>query len=307
LFSILKVLDNVVNYGREHGIDKVVVLGDVIHTKSIIHTVAQSSLLDFVRLNKDIHFYVIDGNHDMSEKSGYGVSALKCLDSELNVTTFHEATPIDNMFFVPWNSRMIEEIKSNSYDYLFSHFGLNEGQLSSGISIISDIGLRDVSKYKNVILGHYHKPQEIANVVYVGSVIQLDWNEKNEEKRFLVIDTEKDTIESIPTVGYKKYVELHINGDNREEVIKEAYNERKNGNFVKLAREEIVDIDDVHDDFVIVDKFEKDVTNRGLTLSMDSKEKFNRFMEIKEVPETERDEYMKEALDIVNSVVLESD
>jgi DNA repair exonuclease SbcCD nuclease subunit len=307
LFSIMNVLTNIVDYAKKHNINKIIILGDIIDTKSIIHTVAQSSLLDFIRQNQDIHFYVIDGNHDMSEKSKYAVSALKCLDSEVNVTTFHKEGVIDNMFFVPWRSDMIDTIKSNSYDYLFSHFGLNEGQLSSGISIISDIKLRDLNRYKHVILGHYHKPQELGNVIYVGSLIQLSWNEKNEEKRFLVIDNEEDTVESIPSVGYRKYIEYHLTEENRDDTIIKARHEKKDGNFVRITRDEIIDVDDISNDFVIIDKFERDVTNRGLTLSMDSKEKFNRYMEIKNIPQDEKEEYLIEAIDIANTVVVESD
>jgi len=49
---------------------------------------------------------------------------------------------------------------------LISHFGLSEGMLNSGMSIISDIGLKDLrGKYELVLLGHYHKPQEIIYIL----------------------------------------------------------------------------------------------------------------------------------------------
>ena len=50
--------------------------------------------------------------------------------------------------------------------------------------------MNDINKYKDVFLGSYHKSQKSSNVIYVGSLILLDWNEKN-------------TIKSIPTIEHK--------------------------------------------------------------------------------------------------------
>jgi len=303
LHTLNAVLQNIVYSAIGRGIDIVAILGDVFHTKSLIHALAQSVFLDFIRsFQRNIKFIIIDGNHDMSSRSGYGVSALKCLDSEPNVHMLHYPKLIDNVWFVPWGPDMVNEIKSGKGDYLCAHIGVDEAQLSSGISIVSEIKMSDLTKYKHCFLAHYHKPQSIGNITYIGSPIQLDWGEKHEEKRFLIVDSDKDTIESVPTTDYKKHFEFVITKDNKDEVVKKARKATEDGDFVNIVKKEEVDTDDIAREFRIVDKVETDVTDRGVSLRMSQKDRLQRYMEIKGVKEEESDLYERVALDIIESV-----
>jgi len=312
LYEKKVVQENIGNYCRLNEIKTIIIGGDLLHNKSIIYSLAQSILLDFFREYKDLNFIVLDGNHDLSGKGSDVVSALKSLDNEPNVRRVSKPTRITDdsgldILIVPYSDNMIDAIKKSSAKYLISHFGLNEGTLNSGVSIISDIGLKDlVGKYQYVLLGHYHKPQEITkdniSVYYSGSITQNDWGEKGEEKRFLIVDTDTDTIESVPTKGYKKYFDLQITEENKTEVIKKARELKEEGHNVKITRKEAVDIDDINKEFMVVDKVEKDITNRGLSSTMSMRDKLMRYLEVNEIPEDKRDIYLQEALDIVNSV-----
>jgi len=304
LHYLLVVLRQMVSYMRDNKISYMIIAGDVFHNKSIIHSLAMSTFLDFVRENDDIIFYVIDGNHDLSSMSGKGVSALKALETETNVNVIHEATQIENIFMVPWNDKMVELVKSNKCDYLISHFGLNEGTLSSGISIVADIGIRDLTGYKTVLLGHYHKPQQIQSqntqVYYIGSPIQLDMNEKNEEKRFLDIDFQTGEIKSIPTEGYKKYFQLKIDDQvDSKEILNEAKKLQKEGHQVTIELLADVDIDNKKDGLRIIDKRDVDITNRGITSDMEESSKLRRYCEIKGIKPDEIDQYVS----IGNSII----
>ena len=84
LLSLHNALNEVVKYCRDNKIDNIKVGGDTLHNKSVIHTIAQSVLLNFIRDNKDIHFDIIDGNHDLDGKGQNVVSALLPLDMEPN-------------------------------------------------------------------------------------------------------------------------------------------------------------------------------------------------------------------------------
>lgn len=307
LYYNIQALKNVAEYSIKNNINNIIIAGDMIHTKSIIHSLAQSEFLDFVRAYKQLTFIIIDGNHDMSSKSGDGVSALKCCDNEENVIMVHESKEIDNIWFVPWNPKtMIQDIKSgspNQVPYLVSHFGLNEGRLNSGISIVSDLGLKDLKQYKKVFLGHYHAAQEIDNVMYVGSLIQLDWGEKNEIKRFLDINTDTNEIISVESIGFKKYCEFNITKDNADEVIKKAEDLKKEGHDVKLRKKDDVLLDNVSKEIIVIDDSEIDITNRGINSSMTRKDKALKYMEIKNIPESKIEDYLSIGLDIMNSVI----
>ena len=302
LYYTLLVINNIILYAKKQKIRNIVIAGDIFHTKSIIHSLAQSALLDLIRNNKDITFYCINGNHDLSSRSGQGVSALKCLDNENNVKMFHDTTLIENIYFVPWSpDNMINDIKSGPpSSFLVAHLGVNEAQLNNGISITSDIKLSDFRNYSHCLLGHYHKPQNIGNVTYVGSPIQMDWGEKNEEKRFLIVDSETGKIESIPTDGYRRHYEFDLTKDNKDELLKECEILQKQGHYIKLNKTEEFDTSDINDKFRVATKVDKDITNRGITSSMSTDEKLSKYLEIKNIPEKDRDDFKKEGINIIN-------
>jgi len=308
LFSIQCSLDEVAVYCRENGISNIVIGGDTLHGKSVIYAIAQDIMLDYFEKYKDITFYVIDGNHDLSGKGSDVVSALRPLKYIPNIiwvghTSIHQHS---NILFVPYSHELPQTIKENKADILISHFGLNEGILNSGLSIVADLSLKDlVGKYKLVLLGHYHKPQEIITpqiqLYYVGSIIQLDWGEKGDEKRFLVVDSKTLDVQSIPLTQYKKHIEVELTEENKDEIIELARKAKEDGDHVKIIMKERVDLTTVKDEFNIVDKTDRDITNRGISSSMSQEDIFKRFLEIKEISEDQWDNYLQVAKNIVDS------
>lgn len=304
LHDIIKVIENIANYAINEKIDKIVIAGDIFHNKSIIYSVAQSLFLDFIRKFKKIEFILISGNHDCGSRASSLITSLKCTESESNVTMIYEPTIIENIIFVPWNPKtMINTIKESKCKYLVSHFGLNEAALSSGISVVSDISLKDLKHFKYCFLGHYHKPQNISNVYYSGSIIQLDLGERNEEKRFLVVDTDNDIIESIPTEGYKKHFRFSITKENEEEIIQKANELRNIGHYVEFEKKDKFDTTNLEKEFRIIDKTDVDITNRGINSSMSISEKINRYLEIKEIPENQIEFYKEIANECIESSI----
>jgi len=307
LHSIKASLYEVANYCRENDIGVIIIAGDILHGKSIIYAIAQDIMLQFIEDYEEIDFYIIDGNHDLSGKGEDVVSALRPLSKYKNVRLINYNQTLErfNIFFAPYSSNIVDVVKKNTAKILVSHFGLSEGMLNSGISIISDIKLSDLEgKYELVLLGHYHKPQEIIKenirLYYVGSLIQLDWGEKDDEKRFLVVDSESLEAESIPLTNYRKHIEIKLDSKNKDQVLEIAKKAREDGNHVKIIMTETVDVTDVKDDFNIIDRTEVDITNRGITSSMSQKDRLKRFLEIKEIPEEKQEAYLQAALEVLD-------
>lgn len=305
LDSIKNVLYQMTYYAIENKINYIVVAGDLLHNKSIIHALALDILLNFFRDHPNIQFIIIDGNHDKGDKKGT-ISSLKSLDYEPNITRISTPLKIGNIFFVPYSSNMIEIIKNSSSEYLISHFGLGEATLSSGVSIIADIGIADlIGKYHTVLLGHYHKPQEIIRdnieLYYAGSIIELDYGERDEEKRFLVVDTDNETIISIPTCGYKRHYDLELTKENKIDILQKARELKNQGHHVQISQTEEMDISDIRDEFKIKNKIIHDVTNRGINSSMSTEDKLKKYLDIKEISEEELNEYLEVGFEIINS------
>jgi DNA repair exonuclease SbcCD nuclease subunit len=304
LHSIRTALYDMANYCLKNDINTFIIGGDIMHTKSVIYSIAQYTMLQFFDDFQDISFWVLDGNHDLSGKGKGAISSLASLKSIPHVNWVSQnpvSDPSERM--VPYSYDVVNQVRNGKADILISHFGLSEGVLNSGISIISEIKLSDlIGKYKLVLLGHYHKPQEIIRddikLYYVGSPIQLDWGEKGDIKRFLIVDTDTLDVQSIPTIGYKKHVELEINTSNKDEILEQAQKEKDDGNYVKLIKTESVDI---KSDFAVIDKSDKDITNRGITSSMSEKDKLKQFLQIKEISEEKHDRFLEAALNIINT------
>lgn len=307
LYQLKTVLYDIADYCVDNAIPNIIIAGDLLHGKSIIHAIAQKVMLDYFRnYQEKIEFWVIDGNHDLSGKGENVVSALECLENESNVTwvRFDEELRFDNITMIPYSYNIEEKIKEYESDILISHFGLNEAQLSSGISIKTKIGLKDlIGRYKLVILGHYHRPQEVTtediSVVYTGSPIQLDWGEKGEEKRFIVLDTKTLEFQSVPTKNYRKHVELEITNENKQEIIDTAKKLEEAGDHVKIIKRENIDLGSAEKDFIVIDKTDQDITNRGISTDMSETDRMKRFLEIKEISEENREDYMEVGLKII--------
>jgi len=308
LHSIKETLISMAEYACNNNIELFIIGGDIMHSKSIIYSIAQEIMLDFFEgFNNQIEFCVLDGNHDLSGKGDQAISSLRSLEYLQNMNWVSKVADfghVSDMLYIPYSYNLVDQVKRHTSKILISHFGLDEGMLNSGISIQSDISLNDlIGRYELVLLGHYHKPQEIIRddirLYYVGSPIQLDWGEKGDEKRFLVVDTDTMDVQSIPTQGYRKHIELEINNENKTEILDQASKQKHLGNYVKLIKTETVEIGT--DEYSVIDKTEKDITNRGITSSMSEAERLKRFIEIKEIPSDKTEAYLKAGIEVINS------
>lgn len=306
LYEILNGVKQALEYSVNNNISKVVIAGDINDLKNIVH---YDAFLQFKKLieqyNDKLEFIIISGNHDESASESSS-SAIELFSGLKNIKTVVKNDYEEgNVLFVPWNHHIKDKLKSlekKKWDILISHFGLTEALLVSDLSIVSPISLRDLNKFKLVILGHYHRPQNIGHIWYVGSPIQLRRSEKNEEKRFIVFDSETLTVESIPITGYRKYFEFIVDKNtNKEDIIKQANEYIKEGHYVTIKDSiGIFSEEEEYDGIVIVDNTEIDNQNRGITLNMTIEEQSKKWLEIKEIPVEEHDEYLKIGIDAIH-------
>ena len=309
LHSIKSAIYEVAEYCLANGIKVIVIGGDTLHGKSVIYAIAQEIMLQYFHDFMDLNFIVLDGNHDLSGKGTDVVSALRPLEHIPNVNwvKFSETAYLQNegILIVPYSTNLTNIIKNNKARILISHFGLSEAILNSGISVVSDVSLSDLrGRYELVLLGHYHKPQEIIQnnikLYYVGSPIQLDWGEKNDIKRFLIVDTDTLQVDSIPINSYKKHIELELTNQNKDEIFKLAKQIKDCGDHCKIIMKEKVNFDNkVKNEFHIIDKTEIAVTDRGITSSMSQEDKLMRYLEIKQIPDDEKEIYKQIGLEII--------
>lgn len=300
LIETLNAFDQMCQYGVKNDIKNVIIAGDVNDLKNIVHYKSFVMLKNLISRYQDIKFYIISGNHDEASREDM-LSAIQLLDGPDNVITIvKNPMVIDDITFIPWSSNVLDNIrKCEGNNILISHFGLNEAMVNSGLSIRSKIGLKDVQKFNTVILGHYHLPQTIENVWYTGNLIQKDYGEAGEEKRFLVVDSDNGTIDSIPTYGYRKYFNIEINDKTEiDNIIEEVSKLKKDGNYITIRNK--TDSDITIDDVKIVTDYNDTSINRGITTSMSISEQLKKYLVINNIPEDRHEEYLSSIINILN-------
>ena len=302
---IIQSLDYIVDKLRGMGIFEVDILGDLINDKSIIYTIAQDAFKDFLIKNSDFSFRIISGNHDMSSTGELQKSAINVFDMYNNVECIpYNPITIDDVTYVPFNSDFMTTLQDiEPGKILVSHLGLNEAMLQSGLSRIDKISMRDLaSKFQLAILGHYHKPQHFNNddidIWYAGNVIHKDWNDKNEQKRFLVYDTETMEVESHDITGFREFREYIIeNPEEKDAILQQVEIAQNDGHKVRLKNKSGVSLKEtINENVMVIEIKEVDITNRGIEITQTREEQIKKYMEIKEIPEEDQQEY----LDIVS-------
>lgn len=298
---IIKSLDWIVDYGKKRNIFSYDILGDLINDKSVISTVAQDCFKDFLVRNKDCNFTIISGNHDLSSTGTTQRSAICVFGEYSNVHVIpYEPEVIGNITYIPYSHDFINTIKSmKSNSILISHVGLFEAVLQSGLSRVDKATLKDIRGFKLAILGHYHKPQEFENeftkVVYPGNLITSNWNDKNETKRIIVYDTDSLVAESVPiSCGIPEFREYVIETeDQKNEILKQAEISQNQGHHVRIRNKTKEKIETTEESsIIVVEQQEIDITQRGINITQGKDEQFKRYMEIKEIPEVQRAEYL---------------
>jgi len=217
LFNMMKSFFNntLFPYILDNDIKTVIQLGDI-HDKrkSIDFVIAEYIINDFFKWFEDNNVKLISlvGNHDSYYKNTIkldGMSQLTRKSNHITIVNKPSLYTFDNVKFaiVPWicdenKQECLEFIDKNkkSNAILLGHFELAGFEMVKGIKSETgnfDIGI--LSGYRKVISGHYHITSERDNVIYVGTPYELNWNDYNDKKRFIVYDTKDNEFEMVPT------------------------------------------------------------------------------------------------------------
>ncbi len=303
LHEIFSSITQLCEYARMNNIDHIIVAGDINDLKNVVHVKAFVRLKKILDLYSDINFTFTHGNHDATARIDTD-SAIELLANNEHIRA-HVIGPLieDNIAYLPYSKSMADEIRDldESIEILIGHFGVNEAQLSNGHSIKTAIRATDLSRFKLVLLGHYHKPQNFENIWYMGSLIQMRRDEANEEKRFLVVDSETFKVESVPITGYRKYHQFIIDDANTADaMISEAQTLKDAGDFVYI-RKLIKEIIEVPHDMTIIDEYEPEFEVRGITSAMSLTAQMKKYMEIENIPPEEQEQYLAIGLKGINA------
>lgn len=208
-------------YLEEHGIKKIIHLGDYYDNRASINFKALSAnrkmFLEVLR-DRGITMDIIPGNHDVVYKNTNSLNSLKELLGHYmdEVNIIEDPTVMDydglKIAFIPWINIENEEqiryfVQTCDADFLAAHLELAGFEMHAGIPSPEGMDPSIFSRFDTVITGHYHTKSRRGNIIYLGSQMEFTWGDCEDRKYFHVIDTETKDITPVEN-PIKMYVKI---------------------------------------------------------------------------------------------------
>jgi DNA repair exonuclease SbcCD nuclease subunit len=198
-------------YLKEHGITKVLHLGDLFDRRKFInfntlhHT--KKRFVEWFETN-GVELHCILGNHDVFYKNTNRLNSPKEVLGECH-SSFHlyeEPTEVRfngaTILMVPWlneenKEQFLKTIKDSKATILAGHLELSGYEVMPGIKFNEGMSDKFLEKFDMVLSGHFHSKSSKGNVHYLGTQYQMTSIDTNEVKGFHVLDTETRELQFI--------------------------------------------------------------------------------------------------------------
>jgi DNA repair exonuclease SbcCD nuclease subunit len=222
LKDCLKALDWVFETAKQKKIKDVVFAGDLFQDRQKIDVATYSLTFDtFIKhCDGSINLWLLLGNHDMWYHDKWDVSSVLPFSALPNVTVINKACTLEingkEIDFLPYIRDPVDHLQNlevfaknrKGLKILVGHLAVHGAELNSLYHNLADVQIEhdgDMIKvgpdlftaWDQVFLGHYHGAQEIENIEYIGSPLELNFGEAAQEKHLLIYDLKN---------GKKEYV-----------------------------------------------------------------------------------------------------
>lgn len=188
-------------YLRENSIETIFILGDVFDQRRSVNVGVMDEVADFFFTKlKDFNVNVLIGNHDTFFKDTNRVNTVEhIMRQHVPSMTLAVDEPVEvtvgncQISMVPWITGenwgvIAEHIKTTNSNMVFGHFEINGFEMTKGN--FCDHGLQQslFKRFDLVLSGHFHLRSNLGQIHYVGTPVQMDWNDFGSSKGFAVLD-----------------------------------------------------------------------------------------------------------------------
>lgn len=243
-----RVIDEAVDFCLQKGITEVIHGGDVFHSRVVNRYECFNPTYEKYRRFKEngIRLRIQRGNHDDVTKDG----STTTIDSFVDIAEVIKTPTVcveEGIAFLPYSSdsewirQWLRDFPDPQNYILLAHIDVLGAE--AGLNWISDKGIdrEELAKFKLVLMGHYHKCQQLApNVFYTGCSIPQDFTEINQPGRMLIFDT--DGRMEWYTTSAPKFV---VWNPNFTEIIPTGDQDPLYNSYVKVLAEPNPGIDDI--------------------------------------------------------------
>lgn len=220
----------------------VVILGDILHTHSVVHTQAHKRACTWIEaLSHLCHVYLIIGNHDYINNTQFLTEEHIFVPLKLwpNVTVVDHvvAAHHDGCLFVfcPYvpPGRFIEALNTcpknwKSARCIFAHQEFKGCRMDDVVSKTGDLWTLE---YPPVVSGHIHETQVLGNVYYPGSLMQHSFGDTS-KKRILLLEFYADS-------GYA-IQKFRLHGIKTRKTIDTTYTDLVSNDLIALTKKHLL-------------------------------------------------------------------
>lgn len=229
--------------------------GDLFQDKERIDTLSYHLTFDILSKYSDlgIRIFLLLGNHDLFFHDRWDVNSVKPFSAIKNVTVIDTPTTLNiqdfKIDFLPYTKTPLEHLEFlHGNKYLIGHLAIDGAKLNSyhyaDVVVEHDGEMVTVNsskfcKWNKVFLGHYHAPQVIGNIEYVGSPLQLSWGEKDQDKHVVILNLDNGDQEYIKNNFSPKHLEIknNFNSDKIKNNFIKIITELPESEVIKMRRE----------------------------------------------------------------------
>jgi DNA repair exonuclease SbcCD nuclease subunit len=204
-------LGTIREYAKEHGIETVIVLGDLFHDRVNLNIKVISKVADFLddtKFKYGQEWAVFPGNHDMFMRHSWGVNSLRPIRRLITLIDDVALIKIDGHKFriIPFIQReeiymkVLEHIneRASEDEILLTHVGITGAKYNTCF-LMQHWGMVnfDDTKFKRVFAGHFHCNQKVDKVYIPGSPLPFRFDEGMVDHGFYELDLDADRVEFI--------------------------------------------------------------------------------------------------------------
>ena len=178
---------------------------DTVYSKGTLPVDMLNKLMHFFSNEWDIKLLMFPGNHDYMDaaETEHGLTPFGyCNDL---ITILDKPCVIDRQLFIPWrrSNQTLKNIitKYSNVDVIFAHLDIVGFMLNASKISTEGLQMTDLPADLPIYTGHYHTPQVIRNIRYLGSPFQLSLSEA-EDKKSLVVLSENYQVDHLISIDY---------------------------------------------------------------------------------------------------------
>jgi len=207
-----EVLPGLVQKAQGTGDFRIAILGDIYHVRYKVSVRLQNRLLDFLAQTK-VCWILLPGNHDQINPRGE--HALEVFRELETVMVFTEPEWGMDGLWIPYR-KDLEAIRqalalpkpSAAPMVAWMHHGVRGALMNSTIRDTDGIPSETFNEFERVFCGHYHLPQDLGFLSYVGSPYQTRADEAGQQKRIGMWDRNTKTMHWSPVNWGRRFFRI---------------------------------------------------------------------------------------------------